>query len=111
MSPCAAVATSREGHRHHGCAGRAGLSSISRFARASNDGGTSSPSAFAVLRLITNRHRIPAIYPFREDTAAGGLMSYGASNRTAEIVGIAEATVKTRMLYGRKNLVDLVKSA
>jgi hypothetical protein len=85
--------------------------SISRFARASNDGGTSSPSAFAVLRLITNRHRIPAIYPFREDTAAGGLMSYGASNRTAEIVGIAEATVKTRMLYGRKNLVDLVKSA
>ena len=29
----------------------------------------------------------------------------------AEIVGIAEATVKTRMLYGRKNLVDLVKSA
>ena len=31
--------------------------SISRFARASNDGGTSSPSAFAVLRLITNRHQ------------------------------------------------------
>src|SRR4029077_895065 len=28
--------------------------SISRFARMSNDGGTSSPSAFAVLMLITN---------------------------------------------------------
>jgi DNA-directed RNA polymerase specialized sigma24 family protein len=26
---------------------------------------------------------------------------------TAEIVGIAEATVKTRMFYGRKNLADL----
>jgi DNA-directed RNA polymerase specialized sigma24 family protein len=30
---------------------------------------------------------------------------------TAEIVGIAEATVKTRMFYGRKNLADLVKAA
>jgi RNA polymerase sigma-70 factor, ECF subfamily len=30
---------------------------------------------------------------------------------TAEILGIAEAMVKTRMFYGRKNLADLVKAA
>jgi RNA polymerase sigma-70 factor (ECF subfamily) len=29
----------------------------------------------------------------------------------AEIVGIAEATVKTRMFYARKKLADLVKAA
>jgi RNA polymerase sigma-70 factor, ECF subfamily len=29
----------------------------------------------------------------------------------AEIVGIAEATVKTRMFYARKSLADLVKAA
>jgi RNA polymerase sigma-70 factor (ECF subfamily) len=29
----------------------------------------------------------------------------------AEIVGIAEATVKTRMFYARKKLTDLVKAA
>jgi len=28
---------------------------------------------------LAARHRVPAIYPYREDTAAGGLMSYGAS--------------------------------
>jgi putative ABC transport system substrate-binding protein len=30
---------------------------------------------------LATRHGVPAIYPFREDAAAGGLMSYGASNR------------------------------
>lgn len=30
---------------------------------------------------LATRYRIPAIYPFREDVLAGGLMSYGASNR------------------------------
>ena len=30
---------------------------------------------------------------------------------TAEIVGVAEATVKTRMFYARKKLADLVVKA
>jgi putative ABC transport system substrate-binding protein len=32
---------------------------------------------------LANRHAIPAVYPFREDVLAGGLVSYGASNRDA----------------------------
>ena len=32
---------------------------------------------------LANRHMLPAIYPFREDAVAGGLASYGASNRDA----------------------------
>ena len=37
---------------------------------------TSEPTLFAVL---TARHAIPAIYPWRSHVDAGGLMSYGAS--------------------------------
>jgi len=37
---------------------------------------TSQPTSFAVL---TARHAIPAIYPWRSHVDAGGLMSYGAS--------------------------------
>jgi putative ABC transport system substrate-binding protein len=32
---------------------------------------------------LANREAVPAIYPFREDVLAGGLASYGASNRDA----------------------------
>jgi putative ABC transport system substrate-binding protein len=35
------------------------------------------------LVALTNRHAIPAIFPFREDAAAGGLMSYGTNLRDA----------------------------
>ena len=35
------------------------------------------------LVALANRIRVLAIYPFREDAAAGGLVSYGASNREA----------------------------
>jgi putative ABC transport system substrate-binding protein len=31
------------------------------------------------LAALTTRHAVPAIFQFREFTAAGGLMSYGAS--------------------------------
>ena len=32
---------------------------------------------------LANHHALPAVFPFREDTLAGGLASYGASNREA----------------------------
>jgi putative tryptophan/tyrosine transport system substrate-binding protein len=36
------------------------------------------------LVALAKRHALPAIYPFREDAVAGGLMSYGTNLRDAE---------------------------
>jgi ABC-type uncharacterized transport system substrate-binding protein len=51
------------------------------------------------LVALANRHAVPAIYPFREDVGAGGLASYGASNRDAfRLVG----EYAGRILSGKK---------
>jgi putative ABC transport system substrate-binding protein len=48
---------------------------------------TNSESLFMVhsdhLATLTARHRVPALYAFRENATAGGLMSYGANFLTA----------------------------
>jgi putative tryptophan/tyrosine transport system substrate-binding protein len=36
-------------------------------------------SRSAQLAALAARHTMPAVYPFREDAVAGGLMSYGGS--------------------------------
>jgi putative ABC transport system substrate-binding protein len=51
------------------------------------------------LVALANRHAVPAVYPFREDATAGGLVSYGASNRDAfRLVGDYTA----RILSGKR---------
>jgi len=51
------------------------------------------------LATLETRHAVPAIYPFREDAEAGGLMSYGPSN--TELV--RQAGIYTgRILNGEK---------
>jgi putative tryptophan/tyrosine transport system substrate-binding protein len=48
---------------------------------------------------LASRNAVPAIYPFREDVVAGGLVSYGASNRDAfRLVG----EYAGRILSGKK---------
>jgi putative ABC transport system substrate-binding protein len=56
-------------------------------------------SSRAQLATLETRHAVPAIYPFREDAEAGGLMSYGPSN--TELV--RQAGIYTgRILNGEK---------
>jgi putative ABC transport system substrate-binding protein len=51
------------------------------------------------LATLTARHAVPTIYPFREDTEAGGLMSYGPSNTDL----VRQAGIYTgRVLKGEK---------
>ena len=51
------------------------------------------------LVALANRHALPAIYPFREDAVAGGLMSYGTNLRD----GYRQVGVYTgRILSGDK---------
>ena len=51
------------------------------------------------LATLAARHSVPAIYPFREDAEAGGLMSYGASNTDlVRLVGLYTG----RILNGEK---------
>ena len=51
------------------------------------------------LATLTVRHAVPAIFPYHEFTAAGGLMSYGVSNRDLyRLVGVYTG----RILRGEK---------
>jgi ABC-type uncharacterized transport system substrate-binding protein len=51
------------------------------------------------LATLAGRHAVPAIYPFRDDAEAGGLMSYGPSNTDL----VRQAGIYTgRILNGEK---------
>jgi len=59
------------------------------------------------LATLAARHAVPAIYPFREDAEAGGLMSYGPSNTDL----VRHAGVYTaRILKGEKPDMPILRA-
>ena len=79
-------------------------SAVERLAREPNGGVLVMPDAFTnahreLIVALTARHRLPAIYPFRSFTTAGGLISYGLDH--VEIYRSA-AAYADRILKGEK---------
>jgi putative ABC transport system substrate-binding protein len=54
----------------------------------------------AQLASLASRHRVPTIYAYRDDVAAGGLISYGQSGSSSVI--IIMGTYAGRILKGEK---------
>jgi putative ABC transport system substrate-binding protein len=80
----AAPAIGRQRSRHRQYKSRHRHSLCDADAKASRRARLSSDALFVSSRVqlaaLAARHAVPAIYPFREDAEAGGLMSYGPSN-------------------------------
>jgi putative ABC transport system substrate-binding protein len=77
---------------------------VATFARSSHAGmivtaSTSGAVHRDLITMLATRHRLPAVYPFRYDVTAGGLISYGANS--IDIYRRAAAYVD-RVLKGEK---------